>query len=246
MLRLTKYHALGNDFLILLDLGATQDLDAAGARALCDRHRGVGADGIIHVTRGTDGADLTMHLRNADGSTAETSGNGLACLTRAAVDAGVVVGPVVVVTTDAGLRRIDVTDTVTRVEMATAKPLARTLPSGNARKVAGVDLGNPHVVVLVHDVDDEDFARTATDANWEAIVEGPEPHAITMRVWERGVGETQACGTGACAAAFAANEWGVVGDRVVVHQPGGDALVELGDPIVYAVQPQFIASIEVP
>ncbi|MBA2624327.1 MAG: diaminopimelate epimerase, partial [Acidimicrobiia bacterium] len=78
--RLTKHHGLGNDFLVLLDPGRETELTADLARALCDRRRGVGADGFIRVTPGTEGADVTMELRNADGGSAEMSGNGIRCL----------------------------------------------------------------------------------------------------------------------------------------------------------------------
>ncbi|MDP9386895.1 MAG: diaminopimelate epimerase, partial [Actinomycetota bacterium] len=93
ILTLTKHHGLGNDFLVLVDLEGRHPVDAGLARALCDRHRGVGADGVIRVTAGTEGADVTMQLRNADGGLAEMSGNGIRCLAQAVVDAGVVPGP---------------------------------------------------------------------------------------------------------------------------------------------------------
>jgi diaminopimelate epimerase len=245
MLRLTKHHALGNDFLVLLDLDGIRPLEAGQARALCDRHTGIGADGVIRATRGAGGADITMELRNADGGRAETSGNGLACLAQAAVQAGAATGPDMIIKTDAGLRTVRVGDDGVHVWMGHACALEGVWPEvDGARKIAGVDLGNPHVVVLVRDPDREDFSARAVTANWEAIVEGPEAGSITMRVWERGVGETEACGTGACAAAHSANEWGLVDTRVVVHQRGGDAVVELGDDIIYTVEPHHIATIE--
>ncbi len=111
-LTLAKHHGLGNDFLILLDLDATTPIDAAVARALCDRHRGIGADGLIRATRpdpADDSAALTFELRNADGSPAEMSGNGLRCLAHAALDAGLVyAGQPFVVATGAGPRPVTV------------------------------------------------------------------------------------------------------------------------------------------
>src|SRR5919202_530617 len=105
-LTFTKHHGLGNDFLVLLDLDDRHPVDEELARAVCDRHRGVGADGVIRVTAAPPGrgADVTMHLRNADGSEAEMSGNGIRCLGQAVVDAGVVAGPSVAVATVAGMR----------------------------------------------------------------------------------------------------------------------------------------------
>src|SRR5207248_6500566 len=106
-LTLTKHHGLGNDFLVLLDMDGTRPIDGATARALCDRHRGVGADGLIRVTKGTAGADLTFELRNADGSPAEMSGNGMRCLAQAATGARLVPDDFTVAT-PAGIRRVRV------------------------------------------------------------------------------------------------------------------------------------------
>src|SRR6186997_2153257 len=105
-MRLTKHHGLGNDFLVLLDLTGTQPISAELAVALCDRRTGVGADGLLRVSAGTDGADVTMELRNADGSRAEMSGNGIRCLAQAVFQAGLVAPPVLRVATDAGLRTV--------------------------------------------------------------------------------------------------------------------------------------------
>ena len=87
-MRLTKHHGLGNDFLVLLDLDGIHPVSAERAVALCDRRTGLGADGVLRVTAGTAGADVTMELLNADGSRAEMSGNGIRCLTQAVLQAG--------------------------------------------------------------------------------------------------------------------------------------------------------------
>src|SRR5205085_9711980 len=126
LMHLRKYHGLGNDFLVLVDPDGKQPVDGAVARAVCDRHRGAGADGLIRVTgHGVQGTQprepLTMELYNADGSRAETSGNGLRCLARAVVDAGIEDGPEVTVHTDAGRRRLALHDDgAVSVEMGTA------------------------------------------------------------------------------------------------------------------------------
>jgi diaminopimelate epimerase len=118
-----------------------------------------------------------------------------------------------------------------------------------------VDMGNPHLVVL-----GPDPATVAVDVlgpeleasfpggqNVEFVTLGPRVDEITLRVWERGVGETMACGTGACAAAVALHHWGRVGPKVTVHQPGGDAEVDISDDTVVLTGPsQFIATVEVP
>src|SRR3954469_15863907 len=104
-MRLSKYPGLGNDFLVLIDADGNQPVDADLARRVCDRHRGVGADGLIRTTR-SKAADLVMELWNADGSRAEMSGNGIRCLVHAAVDAGLVHGPLITVATDAGVKAV--------------------------------------------------------------------------------------------------------------------------------------------
>jgi diaminopimelate epimerase len=239
MMRLEKYHGLGNDFLVLLDLGDRCPVDAGAVRALCDRHRGVGADGVIRVTPGP-----TMELYNADGSRAEMSGNGIRCLAMAMVDAGLS-GPEMVVETDAGPRRVIVDDDGwASVEMGMAKIDPKDVG------VAFVDMGNPHTVVEVEDLTKLNLAKRAAQwsgRNVEFVVIGPGRDEISMRVWERGVGETLACGTGACAAAAAAFVWGRVGPEVTVHQTGGNATVYLeSETIVLSGPAEHIATVEVP
>ena len=259
-LELTKHHGLGNDFLVLLDLDDRHRLDAATARALCDRHRGIGADGVMRVTEGTDGADVTMQLRNADGSEAELSGNGLRCLAQAVLDAGVVTGPNLSVATAAGVRRLTVRrsdhDDVVEVsvDMGPAK-VGPDQPQATAdRGMRTVDMGNPHLVLWGPAFTTEDVlglgpqiqSQHAGGINVEFVTVGPAPDELTVRIWERGVGETHACGTGACAAAAAAHEWGLVGTRVAVHQPGGTALVELRpDGVTLTGPAQYVARVQI-
>ena len=257
---LTKHHGLGNDFLVLLDLDGRSPVDAAVARALCDRHHGVGADGLIRVTAGTEGADVTMQLRNADGSLAEMSGNGIRCLAQAVHEARIVEGPNLRVATAAGVRRLTLRAgegpgvVQVSVDMGQAKVGPEEPQPTSDRGVRPVDMGNPHLVVWGPAFTTDDVvgmgaqieSRTPGGVNVEFVILGPGPDELTMRVWERGVGETLACGTGACAAAAALHEWGLAGTRVVVHQPGGDAEVELRDDTVILTGPsQMIARIEV-
>jgi diaminopimelate epimerase len=259
---LAKLHATGNDFLVRVAPDLPEPgRDGPRAAALCDRHTGVGADGLLVLSPGRDGADATMTLFNADGSVAEMSGNGARCLAWAARREGVGRPERLVVDTGGGRRTLDLTlDAHGAVVAATCDmgpvtfepariPLAAASPFGLTAEFHGVvyegdaaGMGNPHLVVLV---DDPALARVAAhgphlehDArfpnrtNVEFIAPTPgEPDAITMRVWERGVGETRSCGTGACAAAAVAHRRGIVGSRVVVHVPGGDLTVTLGDTV---------------
>jgi diaminopimelate epimerase len=263
-MQLTKHHGLGNDFLVLLDLDGTQPVASSDAVALCDRRTGIGADGLLRATPGTDGADVTMALFNADGSRAEMSGNGIRCLAQAVFRAGVAPPPVLRVATDAGLRIVRVVsdgDAATQrmsVEMGQAKVVDADVPrpSASVLRAARVEVGNPHLVLLWGDdhlPDHDDLvalaapidAATPGGANVEVIkvrVEG----TIDMVVHERGVGPTQACGTGACAVAAAAHEWDLQGTTVTVRMPGGPVEITLGDPVLLTGDVTSVARIDTP
>jgi diaminopimelate epimerase len=249
-MKLEKYHGLGNDFLVLLDLDGLHPVDGVMARALCDRHTGVGADGLIRVTTGPTPSPYNMELYNADGGRAEMSGNGIRCLALALVDSGLDAGPELVIATDAGPRRVVIVhhdgphQSTISVDMGVA-----TVEPGPGQALL-VDMGNPHAVIEVQDPYDVDlgreFRRLGADVNLELVAAGPGPDELTMRVWERGVGETMACGTGACAAAVAAHKWGMVGDQVTVHQPGGAVRVDLSGPQIVLTGPAvWVCSVEV-
>ncbi|MDP9386674.1 MAG: diaminopimelate epimerase, partial [Actinomycetota bacterium] len=169
-------------------------------------------------------------------------------------------GPDLTVATAAGVRRLTVRGgegpggVRVSVDMGPAKVGPEQPQPTPDRGVREVDMGNPHVVLWGPAFTGDDVvgmgaqieAHTAGGTNVEFVTVGPAPDELTMRVWERGVGETLACGTGACAAAAAAHEWGLVGPRVVVHQPGGDAEVEVRpDTVILTGPAQRIARVEV-
>jgi diaminopimelate epimerase len=243
--QLEKYQALGNDFLVLVDADQSCPLDEEFVRRVCDRHRGVGADGVIRVTPGTGGADLTMELRNADGGRAEMSGNGIRCMVRAALNAGMVTGPEVVVATDAGPKRVWVKDEGLTVDMGPAVLGPEREQSRPGWRQREVEMGNPHLVLLCPDPDAVNVAALGPKleqlrpggVNVEFVAPGPGADELRYRVWERGAGETLACGTGACAAAAAAHAWGLVGRQVTVHSPGGDLEVDVGEDAVLLTGP---------
>lgn len=238
-LAMGKYEGAGNDFLVVVDPSRQLALGPDVARAVCDRHRGVGADGLIRVSRGERGsdADLTMELWNADGSSAEMSGNGMRCLALAAMDAGLVSGGEFTVATAAGVRHVEFRPSESpgeawaSVDMGTVTLGAEPDVPAGARRARLADVGNPHVVLLVDDPDDVDVRargiEIASGYPGGINVEFVAPRAtgtdtsLDFRVWERGAGETLACGTGSVAAAAVAAAWGMVGHRVVVHNPGG-------------------------
>ena len=248
-MRLSKHHGLRNDFLVLLDEvnGRPVDIDAGWARRLCDRRSGIGADGLIHGAGAAGGstADVVMHLWNADGSRAEMSGNGIRCLAQAVTRSRGAAETTVVADTDVGSRVLVVTPGPTkdevsvRVDMGDVGPGPATggllLPLA-AKESATADLGNPHLVVWVDDPAVVDLAAVGPEIerhfpdgiNVEVVAPGVDPGSVSLRVWERGVGITEACGTGACAAAAMATRWGMVDATTVrIDMPGGSVVVEL-------------------
>ncbi len=247
ILQLTKHHGLGNDFLVAFHPPvAPSDLPALAVR-LCDRRRGIGADGLLVAESDPDGEhSARMWLFNADGSRAEMSGNGIRCFAQALAARRGDLDPLTIVT-DAGVRLVrlfatDRTDTIeASVEMGEILPGAE--PAGWAavgcnpdRPVLHLSTGNPHTVVGVDDIDSVDLrhlGQQVPSTNLEIVQSGDKPNEIRMRVHERGAGITEACGTGACASAFASRAWGLVpasAVEIVVQMDGGSAKVRLDEP----------------
>ena len=271
VVHLAKLHATGNDFLVRLALDGEPDVSVSDAAWLCDRHRGVGADGLITVGRSPEGIDAhcSFRLQNADGSDAEMSGNGMRAL--AAIAAGPAAlgeGDELRVATPAGLRTIEIQRNAqgvvvaATVDMGAARFDPEMIPvraEANAEittSVHGVNyrgeavgMGNPHWVLFVDNVAS---ARVTQHGRWlqtddrfpnETNVEFVHVlsrQRMEMRVWERGVGETLSCGTGACAAAAAAHRRGLIDDTITMVVPGGElqitigATIRLGGPVVHA------------
>jgi diaminopimelate epimerase len=242
----TKHEGAGNDFLVVLDPDDAIRLSIAQVRLLADRRRGIGADGIIRVGPGRDGCELSMELRNADGGEAEMSGNGIRCLAQAAVDAGLVSPPQFTVATAGGPRTVEFTPGVApgwataRVDMGLVRLGPDQPQEFDDRRVRTVDVGNPHLVLLGPDTAGVDVAELGpklqaafaggVNVEWITVGDDADGELLDLRVWERGVGETLACGTGSVAAAAAARSWGVVpgGRDVRVRNPGGILEVTLG------------------
>jgi diaminopimelate epimerase len=259
-LHLTKHHGAGNDFLVLVDIDDSWSLDPELVRALCDRRFGVGADGVIRVHPASGEADLAMDLRNADGGVAEMSGNGIRCLAQAAVESGLVTPPVFTVSTLAGMRTVEYVPGETPGSARAAVDMGEAVlgpdqPQQFAdRRARQVDMGNPHLVLLGPDPAGVDVAGVGSrlqevhpgGINVEFISVDPDGAAIDLRVWERGVGETEACGSGSAAAAAAARSWGLVGKSVAVRNPGGTLQVSLGPAGVWLKGPvRKVAEIDV-
>ncbi len=236
-----KYHGLGNDFVVV-DGG---DLMApARAVALCDRRRGVGADGVLTILPARGDGAAYMHIYNPDGSVAAMCGNGIRCVARHLSETRALDGDFVV-ETDSGPRTCTVHRGAGGVEAITVD-MGRARIEGTQEFVVGaerirslrVSMGNPHAVVL----DGADPARAGTlGPAIEAQVPGgvnvgfarAGDGEIDLVVWERGAGLTEACGTGACAAAVAALHEGRLGRRtpIPVRLPGGTLEISVDDEL---------------
>lgn len=238
-----KYEGLGNDFLVL-DAAewTTEAFTPELARALCDRHRGVGGDGLLWVDRaGLAGGSVRVVILNADGSRPEMCGNGVRCVAAWLLDRGdLTVGSRLVVESDAGPRPVVVRasrDGVAEVEVAMGRAaVAHASDSvevgGSPVAVRAVDMGNPHGVVFAPTDDTTGLVRAVTalaafpkGVNVELVA--PAEGGFRVRVHERGVGWTQACGTGACAVAAAAvaeGRWRA-GEPVTVRLDGGPLVI---------------------
>ena len=273
MIRYTKGHGAENDFVIVEDLDGAFDPDAVWVAAVCDRRAGLGADGLLRVvpTASVPGyesqasaAEWFMDYRNADGSIAEMCGNGVRVFARYLVAQGLAKPGILAVATRGGRKTVTVPEDggdIT-VDMGAARwprDSAEVLVGERWLPAVNVDMGNPHAVVFVPDL-------AAPGKLWERPELRPEsvypegvnveyvvsagPQRIEMRVFERGVGETRACGTGACAAMVAAarRDGGAPGTGYEVRVPGGllriveheDGRIEMTGPAVLVARGELL------
>ncbi len=241
-----KAEGLGNDFIVV-----TEPLAISSERiaSLCERKTGVGADGILEITA-LDETTVAMRYWNADGGEAEMCGNGARCVALIAAAYGSVDGPSL--TGRSALTDHPATvspDGIVRafVGVPHAFRTEELLVAGHSVRPVGV--GNPHAVLFVDDVDEAAVEEIGPAIERDAIfpdgsnvefVELEENDRIKVRVWERGVGETQASGTGSAAAAFAARAAHDLGDAVTVALPGGELLIEFDEAGAWMTGPAAI------
>jgi diaminopimelate epimerase len=233
-----KAHGTGNDFVVVEDLTDRYRLTSELVRAVCDRHFGIGADGLIRIAPGTD-APFFMDYRNADGSVAEMCGNGVRVVGKYLGDRGHV-GSSFDLETRAGVKHLELHaddhGCIDRVTVDMGAPSVeqeeRTLQlDGQSVTATCLSMGNPHAVLFVQDVDTAPvttlgprlethpaFLPAKTNVEFAQVVDRT---TVRQRTWERGVGETLACGTGACAVAVAAQVRGLAGRPVVIELRGG-------------------------
>jgi diaminopimelate epimerase len=247
-------HGSGNDFVFVDCFGQRVERPGELAKAICDRHFGVGGDGLILILPSTV-ADVRMQLFNADGSEAELSGNGIRCLAKYVYDHGLAKANPLRVETAAGIKAIDLTvgpdgkvaaATVDmgepilqprRIPVAVEGDRAVDVPisaGGTTFRMTCVSMGNPHAVIFVDDVAAVELERLGPELEHHAmfpqrvnvnIVQVHSSSEVSMHTWERGCGITLACGTGASAACVAGVLTGRSGRQILAHLPGGDLRV---------------------
>jgi len=243
-------HGLGNDFVVLDIRAGGVALTAAAARAIADRRTGVGCDQIMIIERPRNGGDAFLSIRNSDGGVVASCGNGSRCVAalmlnetkKNEVTLETLAGPVIATRAGNGLISIDMGPARTdwrEIPLAEARDtLHLNIGEGALQDPVGVSMGNPHAVFFVADANAVDLARVGPKlehhplfperANVEAVQMLARDH-LRMRVWERGVGITQACGTGACAALVAAARRGVAERKATVTLDGGDLMIAWRD-----------------
>ncbi len=243
-MKFSKLHGCGNDYIFLNCLeGAPGDLPGL-ARRLSDRHFGVGADGLICAFLSAT-ADFKMVMFNADGSEGAMCGNGIRCLGKFLYDGGLTDKTGLAIETRAGERRMNlwleegrvVSATVDMGEPKVGLPIQSAVKGINYTSIP-VSMGNPHSVVQVERPEELDLETIGPvfehwsyfpDRTNTEFVRVDDPAHLSARVWERGSGETLACGTGACAAVAALHRAGKCGRDAAVRLPGGELRVTLAD-----------------
>jgi len=251
-MKFTKMQGIGNDYVYVNCFEETVSNPSAAAKFVSDRHFGIGSDGLILV-KPSDIADCEMDMYNMDGSQGAMCGNGIRCVAKFAYDNGLVKKKHISVATKSGVKYLDLTvknNKVSSVKVNMGSPIlnAKTIPvvsekeqvidepldvNGTIYRITAVSMGNPHAVVYMDDLTNLDIAKTGPlfenhihfpDRINTEFVKVIDRRTLQMRVWERGSGETLACGTGACAVAVASTLNGLVDEDVpvTVKLLGGD------------------------
>ena len=254
-MKFTKMQGIGNDYVYVNCLQETIENPSELAKKISDRHYGVGSDGLIMINP-SDKADFEMEMYNADGSRGEMCGNGIRCVAKYVYDYGLTDKTSISVETLAGIKYLDLTvedGKVVLVKVDMGKPMLRPeeVPvvsekeevidepitvDGQEYRMTCVSMGNPHAVVFI-DQDVKEFPLETVGVKFENHERFPkrvntefvnvlDRHTAQMRVWERGSGETLACGTGACAVAVACALNGLTEDEVTVKLLGGDLQIK--------------------
>ena len=246
----TKMHGLGNDFVVIDAISQAITLSRLQIKNIADRHFGIGCDQLLLVEKPSmAGAEFRYRIFNADGGEVDQCGNGARCFALFVRQQGLTANTTIVVETNSGLIELVVEDNQVVVDMGVPDFQPASLPfitenqaesynlmvNGAEYAIGAVSMGNPHAVMLVDDVETMDIAVLGAaieshqcfpdrvNAGFMQIISRDE---VRLRVFERGVGETLACGTGACAAVAVGRMSGLLNARVVTHLNGGDLSIQ--------------------
>ena len=259
-LEFTKMHGLGNDFIVIDAINQAVSLTADQIRALADRHRGIGCDQLLLVEQATGpGADFRYRIYNADGGEVGQCGNGARCFMQFVHEQGLTDKNEINVETGSGLLQLSrASDGLVTVNMGVPQLEPSAIPfdatefsshypldvDGVEIQIAAISMGNPHAVQLVDNIDTAPVSKLGplieshplfpqrVNAGFMQIIDA---HTVRLRVYERGAGETLACGSGACAAVVAGHLWGRLDETVNVLLNGGELVVSwvgIGSPVM--------------
>ena len=247
MIQFTKMHGLGNDFMVVDNTSGDINFSIEQIVALSDRHFGVGFDQLLVVEQSpTTGVDFRYVIYNADGSEVEQCGNGARCFARFVSEKELTKNNPIVVETHSGIITLKINqDHSVRVDMGRPRFEPSSIPLiaeyvQETYQIEGfemgiVSMGNPHCVLIVDDISTIEIAETAKQIQASSLLPNQanigfmqvlNRNEVNLRVYERGAGETLACGSGACAAVVHGVEQGLLNSNVVVHLTGGDTLIE--------------------
>ena len=278
-MKFTKMHGIGNDYVYVNCFEETVKDPNKTSRFVSDRHFGIGSDGLILI-KPSDVADFEMDMYNSDGSQGAMCGNGIRCVAKYVYDYGLTDKTQISINTKSGIKYLDLTVedgkvALVKVNMGAPDTIAQNIPivsdkeqvidepilvDGKEYRMTGVSMGNPHAVVYIDDVKGLDIEKIGPKFENHKVFPDRvntefckvlDDHTVEMRVWERGAGETLACGTGACAVAVASILNGYTKEEVTIKLLGGDLKIfwDRKENLVYMTGPAtvvFDGEIEIP
>ena len=278
-MKFTKMHGIGNDYVYVNCFEETVKDPNNTSRFVSDRHFGIGSDGLILI-KPSDVADFEMDMYNSDGSQGAMCGNGIRCVAKYVYDYGLTDKTQISINTKSGIKYLDLTVedgkvALVKVNMGAPDTIAKNIPivsdkeqvidepilvDGKEYRITGVSMGNPHAVVYIDDVKGLNIEKIGPKFENHKVFPDRvntefckvlDDHTVEMRVWERGAGETLACGTGACAVAVASILNGYTKEEVTIKLLGGDLKIfwDRKENLVYMTGPAtvvFDGEIEIP
>ena len=278
-MKFTKMHGIGNDYVYVNCFEETVEDPSKTAKFVSDRHFGIGSDGLILI-KPSETADCEMDMYNMDGSQGAMCGNGIRCVAKYVYDHGIVPKTHLRIATKSGIKELDLTvenEKVSQVRVNMGSPIltAAQIPvltqeetaiahpitvGGETYHFTGVSMGNPHAIVYLDDVEHLDIAKIGPlfehhslfpDRINTEFVKVLDRQTVQMRVWERGSGETLACGTGACAVTVSSILNALTDDEITVRLLGGDLKIrwDRAKNLVYMTGPAttvFDGEIQIP